>query len=122
MSSATDGCLAPRTEPRPAGLIAGVGALEVLTFATADYSAAGGLGAALPWMLVDFFLLRKIWRGSSGAWCVLVALDIAVIALFALTFFVRDTHVDGGPSVLVAVGLELALLAAPRMRRWVARD
>lgn len=38
------------------------------------------------------------------------------------TNFVHNTHMDGGPFLLPRVGLELALLATPAVRRWVAQD
>jgi predicted benzoate:H+ symporter BenE len=121
MSHVTDGYLLPRNMARPVGLIAGIAALELLTFVLADFSTAGGLSAAVPWMVLDFFLLRKIWRGSSTAWTVLVVLDIGVIVLCALTLFEHNLHVDGGPLVVVRLVLEIALLVAPGMRRWVAQ-
>jgi hypothetical protein len=121
MSHATEGYLAPRNAARPVGLIAGIAALEALTFLLTGYSKADGLGAAVPWMVLDFYLLRKIWRGSSNAWSLLVVLDVGVIVLCVLTLFEHNLHVDGGPLVVVRVALELALLVAPGMRRWVAR-
>lgn len=121
MSYATDGYLAPRTASRPVGLLAGIAALEVLTYSLPDYTAVGSLGAEVPWMLLDAYLLRKIWRGSSGAWSVLVALNIGVIVLAAWTLFARNIHMDGGPLMVVRVVLELALLTAPRLRRWVSQ-
>jgi hypothetical protein len=122
MSVAADGRIAPRAASRPVGLIAAIVALEVLAFSITDYSVVGGLGAALPWMALDYYLLRRIWRGSYGAWCVLLALNVGVIALSAWTFFERDVHVEGGPLMVVRLGLELAVLGAPRMRRWVTQD
>ncbi|MEY9925790.1 hypothetical protein ABH926_000410 [Catenulispora sp. GP43] len=121
MSSATDGYIEARPAPRPAGLIAGIAVLEALTVAIADYSAVGGLGAALPWLLLDIYLLRRIWIGSSVAWFALVTLNVGVVAVAASTLFVHNLHVDGGPLLLARLGLELALLAAPGMRRWVAQ-
>lgn len=117
-----DGFLAPRAASRPVGLIAAIVALEVLAFSITDYAAFGGLGASVPWILLDVYLLRKIWHGSFGAWSVLVALNIGVIALAAWTLFQRNAHMDGGPLLVVRVVLELALLAALGMRRWVSQD
>lgn len=122
MSYTADSYFAPRAAVRPTTLIALVAVLEVLTFSLSDYSAAGGWGAAFPWMLLSAYLLRKIWRGSYNAWWALVMLNVCVIVLAALTLFAPNTHLTGGPLVVVRVGLELALLAAPSMRRWVAQD
>ena len=122
MGSATDGGLAPRAALRPVGLIAAIAVMQVLTFAMADYSAAGGHGAAVPWLLLDFFLVWRIWRGGYTAWCVLVTLNVGVIALATMTFFVHNAYMDGGPLLLVRVGVELALLGAPATRRWVAQN
>jgi hypothetical protein len=122
MSSATNNGLAPQTALRPVGLIAGIAALEALTYTMADYSTSGGFGAAVPWLLLDLYLLRSIWRGSHTAWFALVALNIGLVALAAMTYFVHNMHMGGGPFLLVRVGLELALLATPAVRRWVAQD
>ena len=122
MSSGTGDYLARRPASRPVRLIAGIAALEALPFAIVDYSAVGGWGAALPWMLLSVYLLRGLWNGSSAAWYALVALNIVVIALCTLTLFAHNVHVSGGPLLLARVGLELALLATPGVRRWVAQD
>lgn len=120
MSSATDADLAPLAAARPVGLIAGIVLLEVLTYSMTDYSAVGGAGAAVPWILLDAYLLRRIWHGSHGAWSVLVALNIAVLGLAAWTLAETNVHMEGGPWLAVQTALELALLAAPGLRRWVA--
>lgn len=123
MSHATDRYLAPRAASRrPVELIAGIATLEALTFILADYSKVGGLDAAVPWIFLDANLIRKIWRGSSTAWTVLVVFHIGVLALAAWTLVAHNVHVDGGPLLVVRVVLELSLLAAPGMRRWVATD
>jgi hypothetical protein len=121
MSYATDNPIAPPAAmARPVGLIAGIAALQVLAFSVTDYSAFGGRAVAVPWMLLDAYLLRRLWFGSSGAWTALVLLDIAVLAMVACTLADTGLHVEAGPWPVARLAAELALLAAPAMRRWTA--
>lgn len=122
MSYATGDRLAPRPVSRPAGLIAGIVTLEALAFLLIARTEPDLRGTEVPWILLDAYLLRKLWHGSYGAWFALAALTIGAIALAALTQLVSNAHMEGGPWAVVRLLLELALLAAPSMRRWVSKD
>ena len=107
-------------KPRPTWILVGIGTLEVLMYSFTKYSSSL-TGTVVLWAALSFFLLWRIWRGSSRAWLALVALNVSSAVLVVLALF---DVIQTGQSGLwlfyraLIVVAQMVLLASSRMRRW----
>jgi hypothetical protein len=105
---------------RPGLWLTAAFAAEVATYA----SAAERSAAVMPWLLLDLWLVHRIWRGGATALAWFLALQTLGLVLFGTVLVMASweggPETAAGPGTVALLALSVWCLLAPALSRHVS--